>query len=212
MDKNEYGTREAHLILGISALTSWIAPCTVWINRKLQGKRGHVITSTFVTVLTNLIALGCLSILAKHFTFNKVRSPPVIHCFNNSNGFANVSYHFIQNASLWNAITLSTDSEVPKIRICSDGEEPTTVLHNLLPVVACLCGVTLLTSFALFYKWPQWFTKMLFGLFAYQNWGLAKLFGTDLDKSAFIHILWWFFFYVNTYHATTIIGTSTINC
>ena len=137
--------------MGISALTSWIAPCTVWINRKLQGKRGHVTTSTFVTVLTNLIALGCLSILAKHLTFNEVRSPPVIHCFNNSNGFANASYHFIQNASLWNAITLSTDSEVPKIRICSDGEAQTTLLYNLLPVVACLCGVTVLTSFLLFF-------------------------------------------------------------
>ena len=63
-NKYEHGTKECHLIMGISAMTSWIAPCTVWINRNLPGKQRHLIVSSLVTVSAYLMTLLSLGLFA----------------------------------------------------------------------------------------------------------------------------------------------------
>ena len=149
-DKHEHGLKEANLILGISALTSWIAPCTVWINRNLAGKQGHLITSAFVSVSAYLLSLVYLGLSAEKIDLNGFDNPPIIHCFKSAQAFANKSFHFSQNASFWK-LARSTETYSPRVRICSDEEDPTTWLFNQLIVAACLCGVTLLSSFVLFH-------------------------------------------------------------
>lgn len=147
-DKGDYGTKEGYLILGISAMTSWIAPCTVWTTRKLPGRQGHIIITTFVTVSAYLMSLIGLGLLSRSPNF--VGDLPIIHCFKSTDGFANKTFHFSQNTPFWK-LTFSTDINLPKVRICSDDELPTTWLDHVSIVAVCLCALTQLTSVWLFY-------------------------------------------------------------
>ena len=149
----DFGSKEGNLILGISAMTSWIAPCTVWINRGLPGKQGHLITSAFVTVsayLMTLLSLGLLTSSNGSF-FNGLDTPPIFHCFSSTDHFVNKSFHFSQNTSAWKLLSLSADSSSHKIRICSDQETPFLWLHRLLLIGAGLCAVTQLAAILLFH-------------------------------------------------------------
>ena len=145
-NKYEHGTKECHLIMGISAMTSWIAPCTVWINRKLPGKQKHLIVSSLLTVSAYLMTLLSLGLLAANSNLNEMENPPVLHCFRSGEGFADKFFHFSQNTSWWNLIVLTTVEASPKIRICSNSEDPAYMLTCLLIVIACIFSLTQITS------------------------------------------------------------------
>ena len=145
------GSTECDLVLAISAVTSWIAPITVWINRKLPGRQGHQLTSTFVTVSAYLLILGYVYFTAPGLNFAPNKYPPIFYCFNGTEDFTNISIHFSQNTSFWNIITFRGENSLPKIRICSDEEDPSLWLGNLIKVGICLCVLTQITSFILFW-------------------------------------------------------------
>ena len=148
---NDEGSAECDLILTISAATSWIAPFTVWINRKLPGRQGHLPTSTFVTVSAYLLILGYVYFTAPSLTFSPNKYTPIFYCFNGTEDFTNISFHFSENTSFWNIITFRGENSLPKIRICSDEEDPSLWLGNLIKVGICLCVLTQITSFILFW-------------------------------------------------------------
>ena len=145
------GSTECDLVLAISAVTSWIAPITVWINRKLPGRQGHQLTSTFVTVSAYLLILGYVYFTAPSLNFAPNKYPPIFYCFNGTEDFTNISIHFSQNTSFLNIITFRGENSLPKVRICSDEEDPSLWLGNLIKVGICLCVLTQITSFILFW-------------------------------------------------------------
>ena len=149
--RSEYGTKEGHLILGISAMTSWIAPCTVWSNRGVKGKQGHLISSALITLLANLITLLCLHLFVVSLRLDPMQNPPITHCFNSTDGFPNKHFFFSHNSSVWQLITFSPDKNMPKIRICSDQETPVLWLGYILVSCGCLCMVALIISIILYY-------------------------------------------------------------
>ena len=99
--RSKFGSKEGNLVVGFAALTSWIAPCTVWISRKTLGKSWHLISSSFLTITAYSAALMFLGTFASMINFSPNDFPPLIYCFNNVTNLENKMIHFSQNTSFW---------------------------------------------------------------------------------------------------------------
>ena len=137
-----FGRKEGHKIIGISALTSWIAPCTVWVQRNTYGTPWHLISSSSVTMAIYILSLLTLGVLENHLTFDQEEYLPITHCFTNDSLIRNPSKIYCNSALFCNPFSLSTGNELPKVRICSANEEAPDLLNALLIFGACLCVVS----------------------------------------------------------------------
>ncbi len=141
--EKEYGTKEMNNVFWMTVYTGWVSPCTVWCNNFAVKTKFLLVSSSITT------AVYVLSITALYFHVSSVGlidevNPPVSHCFNNTKFFnsSNYQFHFGEHLSFGTLnICQQSDECFPKIRICSDNENPT----DYLDLVCFKIGYSLLS-------------------------------------------------------------------
>jgi ankyrin repeat protein len=153
-----YGEREISQIFNIFLFTSWISPCTVWANNKLF-KTSFLLKTAFASFVINCFSLSTLYLAEDYAISFFNRNPPITHCFlpDQTSKLNLTRYNMINITYMYQFFTTNPVNEdfLPKLRICSDGEQPQDFLkHYLLPIVFGCFSLGFLSAAAL-----QWFSS-----------------------------------------------------
>ncbi len=151
-NQETYAKAEIAHMFNIFLSTSWLSPCTVWVNNKLLNPK-FLIKSALVSFVINCIALTILffteEIAISYFDSN----PPIFHCFPKY-GAQNFipSYKHFSGHTLTDFISISESEEtmLSKIRICSSDEQSNDFfLKYILPFGFGVFVLSLLSAFIL---------------------------------------------------------------
>ena len=129
----ESGTKEASQIFYHSVFTSWISPCTVWVNNNLKRSK-FLITTSLITSVVHTMALITLAIFLNVPTLDQTKNSPVVHCFKAIEKFLD-GFQLFNKSQGFITICDVSDCNLPRIRICDENELPSEFfLHYVLPV------------------------------------------------------------------------------
>jgi hypothetical protein len=155
-------TQESKSIFRTAILTSWISPCTVWANN-LTRKSYFLLTSSTTTIFAHLICLLCTYVYILFDRFDVNSNPPILHCFKNltnASDFQNVT----EETNIFHLITLCSEHCRPIHRQCSENENPTDLLFNVvgpiglsllcLSFFASIC-LQVLGNYRVMYDWSK---------------------------------------------------------
>ncbi len=138
--QKENGTKEMYVIFLNALFTSWVTPCTVWTN-----KSKFLMVSSSITLSVHLINFISLYLIANSDMMNQIENPPILHCFNSYENNSNIPYNYYNfgnGTKRMINICKNNDTCLPLIRICSENEIPTTLMHNYVIPVGILLLVT----------------------------------------------------------------------
>lgn len=194
----EMGARESSQIFFRAVLTSWISPCAVWANNGLLRTK-FLLHSAWITLTVNICCLATL------YAFGNIKgllfydNPPILHCMADTSHFT-VGRHDIFQGGLsfveWIRICDSSDTCLPRVRVCSKNEKPTELLEKyVLPTVLGLQLLGFLASAVLQWlgNYPRMFSLSnrlcLLSPRLYQHCIMDQLLDPKPDKQMYQRVL-----------------------
>ncbi len=152
---DEQGKKESEFVFFTAVLTSWISPCSIWANTFGQKTCFLLISSStcIVVYFLNIIIIGIFERLGYII---QTENHPITRCFHEIEKFnsSKCRLFFSQNSSLSAIFKVCNnyDECLPAMRICSENENTSDVLCNvLIPVgiglllISCIGALILQT-------------------------------------------------------------------
>jgi hypothetical protein len=140
----QQGKKESGFVFFTAVLTSWISPCSIWANTFGQ-KTCFLLISSSTCIAVYFINIITIGIFEQLEYIIPTENPTIIQCFHEIDKFNSSNYRlfFSENRTLLDIFKVchNYDECQPAIRICSENENPTDELWNvIIPVgIGLLC-------------------------------------------------------------------------
>ena len=127
-------------------LTSWVSPCTVWVNN-LKSKSYFLLISSLTTYFTHMIGIFAIYLRLFYGRDFAMNNGAITHCFA-KNLYFKRTLKFVFESSL---TFQSEENNSTKVRICSNEENPSDLFtHTIGPVIIGLLSLSFLSSIFLY--------------------------------------------------------------
>jgi hypothetical protein len=127
-------------------LTSWVSPCTVWVNN-LKSRSYFLLVSSFTTYFAHMIGIFAVYLRLHYGRDFDMNNGAITHCFN-KNIYFSPTLNFVFESKL---TFQSEENNSTKVRICSNEENPSDLFtHTIGPAIIGLLLLSSLSSISLF--------------------------------------------------------------